>query len=425
MNKKDLIKTALELTETLKKKTEANEGDGQADPYPYLYDGNDDTCARCGANLNCPHCGEYHGGGDHHLDHTSNDANQIDATEMEVYENHPELQEWDDPWKPKKKSEINKKGVRPYRLQSTIDIGRLTPEELEERSKKRRPYTGRPKPSGEKEDMAKIRQMTEADLDKKLAELQSKKIDKNLKDTKRKLGKLGRKLVTPPDIYPSEIKTVEFMTGLADARHAELEAKKKRKKKLKEKELNKSWLVKRQGEKIGEEKRVPKYSGRTGEKLVTGNNPNYTQDDTDILYHNIRDHEKMPKYSEPRKPPTRGSKGYRGEKLVTGNNPNYEPWMPREPMHHPDEFTHTSRRVDRGDKKMPKYSGRTGEKLVTGNQGSISKLKAIRDDALRLKYEAGAGQNGTSPRGGFYGTNDTGWNVRHNETIEKKPKKKV
>ena len=318
--------------------------------------------------------------------------------------------------------------------------------------------------------MDKIRQMTEADLDKKLAELQSKKIDKNLKDTKRKLGKIGRRLVTPPDVYPSEIKTVEFMTGLADARHAELEAKKKRKKKLKEKELNKSWLEKKwQPESIynsmerrAHEKqdntgynpmceKMPNCSGRTGKKLQGGvpkeveSHISEEPQSKEGQAGKLRTHQQRESsYNYPnRKLPTTSSTGKEiGRMLgesdvragkVTQSGAGYaggDKWG-FGAKHGQDRLqdarapkTNLRGEVTEG-KETPKYSSRTGEKLVTGNQGSISKLKAIRDDALRLKYEAGAGQNGTSPRGGFYGTNDTGWNVRHNETIEKKPKKKV
>jgi len=60
--------------------------------YPYLHDGNDDTCAHCGGDLTCAHCGEYHGGGHHHeIPHTKEDMK--DSMEMEVYENHPELED--------------------------------------------------------------------------------------------------------------------------------------------------------------------------------------------------------------------------------------------------------------------------------------------------------------------------------------------
>jgi hypothetical protein len=136
----DLYKVDLRGIETFEGKVEALMDEGKSresaekivgsftkkNDYPYLHDGNDDTCAHCGGDLTCAHCGEYHGGGDHHkTPHTKEDMK--DSMEVEVYENHPELEEGDVFGKPKPKKKDAPTGHDPTQVAHSPD----TPREME------------------------------------------------------------------------------------------------------------------------------------------------------------------------------------------------------------------------------------------------------------------------------------------------------
>jgi len=136
----DLYKVDLSGIETFEGKVEALMDEGKSresaekivgsftkkNDYPYLHDGNDDTCAHCGGDLTCAHCGEYHGGGHHHeIPHTKEDMK--DSMEMEVYENHPELEEGDVFGKPKPKKKDAPTGHDPTQVAHSPD----TPREME------------------------------------------------------------------------------------------------------------------------------------------------------------------------------------------------------------------------------------------------------------------------------------------------------